>query len=289
MIWSSPFFVSGMPPCLRRFGALLLLSLMAVVLTSMVAWAKDRLTVVSFNVESGDDTDPAKVAEDMATIAEGIDLWALTEVENRAAANVFREGAAVDTKVRYILGDSGHSDRLAILYDLNTLKLKGTEELDHLPGSRKPLVAHLQHKESGVEFLFVVSHFNRRDATRRQNQAERLRKWARGRGLPVILAGDFNFDFDPKAGKGNRAFDVFTQGSDILWVIPRCVAAGNCPGTGTQCDPHYNSILDFVFLAGPAKAWDAKSEILFRERDYCRRDRRGYSDHRPVIATLRLQ
>jgi len=274
---------------LRRSGVLLLLCLLAVGSTSLGVSAEDRLTIVSFNVESGDDTDPAKVAEDMATIADGVDLWALTEVENKAAANVFREGTAVDTNVRYILGNSGHGDRLTILYNLDTLKLKGTEELDHLPGSRKPLVAHLQHKESRVEFLFVVSHFNRRDATRRQNQAERLRKWARGRKLPVILAGDFNFDFDPKTGRGNRAFEIFTQGRDVHWVIPRCVAAGNCPGTGTQCDPKYNSILDFVFLAGPAKDWDGRSEILFRERDYCRRDRRGYADHRPVIAVLRVQ
>ncbi len=280
---------TSIKPPLLRCGALLILGLMAIFATSVVASANDVLTVISFNVESGDDTDPAKVAEDMSTIAEGVDLWALTEVGNRAAANAFRKGAAVGNKVRYILGDSGHGDHLAILYNLNTLKLKSTEELDDLPGSRKPLVAHLQHKESRVEFLFVVSHFNRRDAPRRQNQSERLRKWARGRRLPVILAGDFNFDFDPRTGRGNRAFDIFTQGSDVKWVAPRCVATGNCPRTGTQCDPDYNSILDFVFLAGPAKAWDGESQILFRERDYCRRDRRGYADHRPVIAMLRLQ
>jgi len=250
--------------------------------------AADLLTVVTFNVESGDDTDPALVAQDIVMIGPGVDLWGLTEVADKSAANTFRQAASGASKYRYILGESGGEDRLTILYNLDTLKFKGVEELDRLPGSRKPLAGHFQHKDSGVEFLFVVNHFNRGDAKRRQKQAERLRQWTKRQELPVILAGDFNFDYNPKTEKGNKAFDLFMQGTTVHWHQPKCVSAGNCPRTGTQCDSRYNSILDFVFTGGPARDWEGESQVIFAERAYCARDRKGYADHRPVMTVLTM-
>jgi hypothetical protein len=52
----------------------------------------------------------------------------------------------------------------------------------------------------------------------------------------------------------------------------------------TQCDPQFNSVLDFVFIARDAKNWSVKSEILEHQPQYCTLDPQGGSDHRPVAA-----
>ena len=67
-----------------------------------------------------------------------------------------------------------------------------------------------------------------------------------------------------------------------------CVAGDNCPITGTQCNPNYRSILDFVFLGGIAKEWNAISDMAFIGENYCRREASGYADHRPVLAQIQL-
>lgn len=268
----------------RLLTALLLLA-------PLPAWAEATLTVITYNTESDADTDPALVAKDIARIAEGVDLWALTEVGAKlGSVKAYREAAASSgARYRYVLGTHGKADRMAVLYDIGKFQEESTRELTHIPGSRKPLVVELRHKQSGIRFFFVVNHFNRRDAERRQIQAEELRKWAVRRRMPVILAGDFNFDLDPKTGEGNEAFDIFMEGEGIRMLEPACVANGNCPSTGTQCDQNYNSILDFIFLSGRSDEWIGRAEILFPERATCARDHQGYADHRPVQAVIEMR
>jgi hypothetical protein len=53
----------------------------------------------------------------------------------------------------------------------------------------------------------------------------------------------------------------------------------------TQCS--FNSVLDFVFVAGAARQWSASSEILAAEQSYCPSDQ-NRSDHRPVLASFQL-
>jgi endonuclease/exonuclease/phosphatase family metal-dependent hydrolase len=224
-----------------------------------------------------------------------VDLWALTEVEGKDAALIFKQAAEKnDGKYRYIIGDTGHgyggrADRLAILYRLDTLKLLKHSELDYMPGSRKPLLAEFRHKATGIKFSFMVNHFNRGNANKRRKQASRLNQWTKKQTQAVVMAGDYNFDFNPKSKKGNRAFNILTQGNAVKWVQPECVLDGDCPKTGTQCDRRYNSILDFFFVAGKAKQWDAVSEVLLKEAGYCKRDRKGYADHRPVMAVFEIR
>ena len=53
----------------------------------------------------------------------------------------------------------------------------------------------------------------------------------------------------------------------------------------TQCGGwpcRYNSVLDFVFAAGPARKWGAESEIVVAPHDFP--DDKARSDHRPVLA-----
>ncbi len=66
------------------------------------------------------------------------------------------------------------------------------------------------------------------------------------------------------------------------WVRPD-------PLVATQCNPNFNSVLDFVFAAGDARNWNGSSEILERQASYCNGDAVGFSDHRPVKAIFELQ
>lgn len=85
---------------------------------------------------------------------------------------------------------------------------------------------------------------------------------------------------------------MFMQDGMFRWIEPGCIADNSCPLTGSGCHDHYNSILDFVFLAGPARSWSASSEILFiDDMEYCARDRLpdnvpGGADHRAIRAIV---
>ncbi len=225
--------------------------LLALALLPTASRAADEiLTVLSFNVESDRDTDPAKVAEDMALISKGIDLVGLVEVSGEQNAKLHSDAVErPGNQLRYLKARHGNEDSMAIFYNLTTLKFKEVFELDRFPGSRKALVGRFRHKKTGLEFLFIVNHFNRRDVTRRQRQSELIRDWVLSQKLPAILVGDYNFDFNPDTLTGNQAFDIFTEKKGLVWLRPEYLSDNSCPATGTQCDRHYNSIMDFVFVA----------------------------------------
>ncbi len=247
-----------------------------------------ELAVIGFNVESGEDTTPAKVVKDIEQMA-GPALWGLTEVPDMPSAVMYTEAAKTSqSKFNYILGTSGNQDRLQIIYDENQLTLLATEELTEIEGSRRPLVARFQLLRDKTEFLFMVNHLERRNVQMRNLQAQKIRQWAEKQVLPIIAVGDYNFDWDIVNQSGNKAFQVFMKDDIWQWVKPKCLEDDSCPLTGTQCNRRYSSILDFIFVAGQAKQWQGTSEILFTEDAYCDWDQKGYSDHRPVIAIFRF-
>lgn len=250
----------------------------------------DNLSVISYNVESDNinDTNPSKVAEDIEKIVVA-DLWGFSEVANQDAANIFLDAVAFPSaEFNSILGTTGASDKLQIVYNKNVLKLINSDELDNSGGTRSPLFARFEFIPNGQEFLFMVNHFNRGDEAKRQTQAKTVREWAKKATLPVIAVGDYNFDFDIPTKTNNKAFDIFLEDNVFEWIQPQCLSNGNCPDTGTQCDSRFNSILDFIFVANGAKKWTADSEVLFLDEDICARERNGFSDHRPVIANIDL-
>jgi hypothetical protein len=62
------------------------------------------------------------------------------------------------------------------------------------------------------------------------------------------------------------------------WIKPATLVTTQCSG-----DPcAFNSVLDFIFAAGPARDWQATSEIIVRTDDFP--DDETTSDHRPVKA-----
>lgn len=260
------------------------------------------LSVVSYNVESDNDTDPAKVIQDIERISAS-HIWGLVEVDT-ADLEAYR--AAVGQNFVLIAGNTGLStsrpdDRLAIIFDPDVLEQIGQEEeLSAAGGSRHPLLAKFKVTATGDEFWFVVNHLQRGREKTRQAQADWLNEWAQNRAdnvnpPAIILVGDYNFDVTPYTMRGNAAFEIFMEDGMFRWVVPPCITDDSCPLTGTGCHPHFNSILDFVFLAGPARHWSANSEILFQnESDYCDNERLtvggqmvpGGADHRPVRAIL---
>lgn len=266
-----------------RVGALLLgLALGSGLLWWWPAAEVEPLTLIVLNVESDPDTDPAVVAADLARLPRA-DLWGLSEVEDAQALDRFR--LAVGERYQAVLGGTGGSDRLGLLYDPARLKVLEVRDLA-AGGKRDPLVARVIDRRDGRELLVVVVHLDWFDGAVRRAQARVLREWAQRQSLPVIMAGDFNFDWRPSRGRGDAGFDVLTEGGTLRWVEPDCVGQGTCPATGTACEEGQDLIRDFVFVGGPARNWPAESSILLPEPGHCARDALGGTDHRPVLARL---
>ena len=248
----------------------------------------EPLRVISYNLESNspEKTNPRLVAEDLQLIPPA-DIWGLTEVGNENDASIFHN-AISQGKSHYgsILGKTGGSDRLQIIYNTQGLKLIDNKEISNIGGTRAPLVAHFQFIPNQQEFVFVVNHFNRTDSDKRELQAEKFRQWARSQQLPIIAAGDYNFDFSLSTQAGNRAYNLFTADDTFTWLKPSCLTTNTCPRTGTQCNSRYDGLLDFIFLGNQAQQWQGRSEILFTDQPVCQKNPRGYSDHYPVAGEI---
>lgn len=258
-----------------------------------IACAAESFVVMGYNVESDDDTDWTVVADDMTRLGH-VDIWGLSEVQNRTAVRLFRNAAKAgsdddEPRYYYLLGEHGRSDRLAIIYNERRFDhLDVYELIDEVGGDRPPLVAHLRDRGTGKEFLFMVNHLNRGDASKRQRQAVGLQVWAASIDLPVVAVGDYNFDWNVRSGRGNRAFRYFMADGHWDWIEPNCALDGDFSDCQpTQCNPNYKSILDFLFVAGDAKNWDVESEILEPRPDYCDFDATGGADHLAIIGKVK--
>ncbi|MBI4559211.1 MAG: endonuclease/exonuclease/phosphatase [Candidatus Hydrogenedentes bacterium] len=253
------------------------------VLARGISAAADVLTVTGFNVESGDASPQV-----IATYIQGAgptDLWGLCEVEDASwLAPIENAAEAVrGTDYRSILGTTGGADRLAILYDDEIVQEVRHQELHNVNVDgrvRAPLFAEFRVRTTGTVFIFMVNHLYRRDDQGRRLQAARLNAWATTQSLPIVAVGDYNFDWNVHTGRHDPGFDQLTRNDVFVWLKPSRIIK-------TQCSSRYNSILDFIFVSGPAKAWKASSVILYPEPDYCPDDSRK-SDHRPVQATLEI-
>ena len=235
------------------------------------------LRVMGWNVESGD-ADPEVIADRIAG-EDGIHVWGLSEVAGDDDAESYRKAAEVGESGRFekIVGNTGGSDRLVILYDKDKLRFLSSQELDHINVGghvRAPLFARFKGKTTGQEFVFMVNHLYRSRASRRHQQATLLNRWARSQTVPVIAAGDYNFDWDLQTGDINHhnGYDNLTKDEVFIWVRPDVLEKAHASD--------YNSVLDFVFVAGTASGWEAESTIVKVDGDFPDDDEK--SDHRPV-------
>ncbi|MEQ9549589.1 MAG: endonuclease/exonuclease/phosphatase family protein [Coleofasciculus sp. G3-WIS-01] len=245
-----------------------------------------ELKVASFNVESGDAV-PSVIARKHIAPLEDIDIWGFSEVQNETWLTDLEQGTEEGENADFqtILGRTGRGDRLAIAYNSNLLEEVKHYELDdiNIGGRvRAPLVAQFRFKPTGEEFLFVVNHLYRTSESSRHEQARLLNEWGRSQELPIIAAGDYNFDWDVISGVHDEGWDFLTADDVFTWVKPEKLIA-------TICSNRYNGVLDFVFVAGEAKNWSASSVILYGDPSdaYCPDDQTT-SDHRPILATFEL-
>ncbi|MCA1568255.1 MAG: endonuclease/exonuclease/phosphatase [Acidobacteria bacterium] len=246
--------------------------------------AQQRLTVVSWNVQSGQ-ADPQRIAPRVRAFQD-VDIWGFSEVQNDAAAAVFETAAEAgeNADFRRVVGTTGGADRLVIIYDSNRFSKIRDFQLNHINsgGHRAPLVAQLRETSTGQELLFMVNHLARGNSSLRHRQAGQLRRWAENQVLPVIAVGDYNFDWSVEGGDADHdlGYDRMTQDDIFTWVRPERLIK-------SQCSEEFDSVLDFVFVSSPAQSWPATSEIIVVPGD-CPDDNET-PDHRPVIAKFEMQ
>lgn len=265
----------------------LLATLLVFLLTAVSSAEDSGYRILAWNIES-DGSDPAVIREQLAKL-ESYDVVALSETPATQVENLAR---AVGANHKWIMGQTGHNDRLMIIYDGDRFELVRQLELSrggdialNDGNHRSPLVAHLRDRTSGLEFLVMNNHLARRNAELREQQARGLVAWARDQTLPVIAVGDYNFDFAFTTQSGNEAFRAFLAAGVWTWIKPDPLVDTNWADNNLDGrDDYPDSMLDFVFVAGRAKEWRVTSRVIVREGDFP--DDARTSDHRPVEVTI---
>ena len=119
---------------------------------------QQSIQIISWNLESGDSNiDSFGLA---ISGLQGVDIWGLSEVEDANALSSFKQYAAIGEDANYegILGSTGGSDRLAVVYNADRFDMLSTEELHNINiggDVRSPLLVLFQEKSSGFEFFFI--------------------------------------------------------------------------------------------------------------------------------------
>ncbi len=243
-------------------------------------------SVVTWNVGL-DDADTRTIAAQLAAI-DGVDLWLIQEARTNDAPRALEAAAELgqDANFRYVAGATGGDVRLLTLYNANRFRRLDAFEVDAIDttgSARASLVLHLRDRISDVEFLLMNNHLYRSRTGERHLQAALLNAWVQLQPLPVLAGGDYNFDWEAIGGeaKHDRGYDLLTANGLWEWERPKVLLPTQCTDTW-PCS--YQSVLDFIFTAGDARAWWIETEILVRPGDFP--DTPRTSDHRPVRAEV---
>ena len=238
------------------------------------------LKFLSWNVES-EGSDPETIAKQIAELG-NYDVIALTEVLPQAALRFCK---AVGAEYNYVLSNTGRNDRMMLIYNKKSLSFVRQFELDDINYKsryRSPMVGHFRDMLTGKELLVMVNHLARGKEEARQIQAKKLVEWGRDQTMPVVALGDYNFDYVFDTRKGNESFRLFMKDNVWEWVEPIEMIDTNWydnPEAPDGKDDFPGSMLDFAFVAGPAKEWTTSCKVIVREGDFP--DDENTSDHRP--------
>jgi len=238
-----------------------------------------------WNIES-EGSDPNVIAKQLSEMGE-YDVYALTEF--LPSAKVLFETTLGDN-FQLVMSRSGNNDRLAIAFDKRLFELVKSFEIEKINFKnryRSPLVVHLKDKDSGLEFYVMNNHLARGREGVRLIQAKQLVAWARMQLVPIVALGDYNLDYVFATNKGNSAFAPMLQDNVWKWIKPVELIDTNWydnPQDPDGKDDYPGSLLDFAFVSGPAKAWDASCKIIVRPGDFP--DDENTSDHRPFELVL---
>lgn len=247
-----------------------------------------QLSIVSWNVESGG-SDPTVIAKTLSEFVK-YDIVCLSEVSPK---HFLDYAEAVGPKFMAINGRTGREDSLQILVNNVRFEVLQTSELERYGdvvlnnGShRSPLFVRLRDRTTGKEFIVMTNHLARGNAELRKQQAIGLREWARDQNVGVITIGDFNMDFDFRTERGNDAFPEMIRDNVWEWVRPKQLIDTNWADRNKDgVDDYPDSMLDFAFVAGPAKTWAPECVVLVRPGDFP--DDEKTSDHRPIELILK--
>ena len=232
--------------------------------------------VVGFNIDSGDASDHV-IALQLDKSA-GVDIWGLADVwDDGVWLERLQRGAASGEGSEFglVLGATGGQSRLLAIYRQSRLEYLGHEEIAAAQSGRRgaaPLAVRFR-LDGDTEFVFLVVNLSESKRTR-AGQVEALAAWSAGQSLPVVAVGTFNFGV---ASDGDKGELERLGAAGWQWVVPEDPVGTSCHG-GSR-------VHDFVFLAGPATGWAARSDVMFPQKNYCPDDGRT-SDHRPILANL---
>ena len=239
--------------------------------------------LVAWNLESGE-ASISYITEkiEQLQLEDPIEIWGFQEVEDTRWTERIEQSLEESGHDYFIhKGSTGRNDRLVIAINQTSFDVLEIDELHFInPGMRvrSPLVAVLKEKSSEQTFAVVVNHLYRGNAQARQKQSKQLLDWAQRKEYPVIMTGDFNYDWDIDSEKGNKAFQIFTDGSKMRWLKPE-------PIVKSTCHTSYNSILDFIFEKA-GTSWGQKSVIIDLGNN-CP-DTEITPDHKPVKAWFKI-
>ena len=87
-----------------------------------------------------------------------------------------------------------------------------------------------------------------------------LREWARAQTVPTIAVGDYNLDYEFVKHEGNA--QLATMMADGIWKWVRPEEWIDTQWSGADVDRWPDSMLDFAFVAGPAKDWESTCRVI---------------------------
>ena len=247
---------------------------------------KDAIKAIAWNLQSGQ-SEPTTIANQIAEFKDA-NLFGLSEVLPLAFDDYLAAANSMDDRpFKDVRGGSGGNDRLQFIYDSSRLELVSKQEPDKLAdvtvyrgNLRRPLFCAFRDLKTKTRFIAVLVHQARGDEAMRNNQAIGLREWARGQTEAIVVMGDFNYDYDFIAGKGNAAFEELNRDQILRWIQPEKFVDTCWTDENLDFINDYPaSILDGFFVAGPARKWLPKARVIVRPGDFP--DNFATSDHRP--------
>ena len=119
----------------------------------------------------------------------------------------------------------------------------------------------------------------------RQQQAKALRLWAAATDPARDRDGRLQLRLRFATQAGNAAFTEFLSDDTWKWARPDPLVDTNwADHDGNGSDDYPGSMLDFVFVAGAARGWEATCSVVVRAGDFP--DDQTTSDHRPVSCVI---
>ncbi len=256
------------------FALLALITACASPRASVEVAASAQLRVVSYNIRHGRGMDDRVDLERTAAVLRALDpdIIGLQEVDSAVErSGRIDEAALLGRRLGLHHAFGSFFDYQGGRYGMAILSRFPVRQANaiRLPDGNEPRIAlavTVDHPRYG-ELLVVNVHFDWvADDAFRYSQAERLAAVLDTVSLPYVLLGDFNDT------PGSRTLDLFQQRAR------EADKPAERRFTFSSTDPQKE--IDFVFAA-PAASWVADTVRVI--------DERMASDHRPVLAVLRLR